>query len=768
MGAEVRPDRRFWAFDGPVHAMVATNGTAYVGGEFWYVGPTNGAIGTIDLATNETPAGWPYVVGGQIYAVIPDNNGGWFVGGSFLLAPEMNRKTLIHVRANGSLDTSWNPQPNEDVWSLALDGATLYVGGAFTSIAGRNQSYLAALDAQTGALKEWQPNPNARVFATVLAGEKLYVGGRFTQIGETERPYLAVFHRATGALLDWNAQSDNFVSTIALAGDIVYVGGAFQNIGGANRPHLAALSVNSALATDWNPRLDGNPNAIVVSTNSVYVGGFFKSVGGKPREGLAEISLAGVATDWNPMPEFGYSTHIQDLLLHGEKLYVGGDFVRIAGEYRSRLAVFDTASGELDEFDLGADSTVFTLNVADQKLFVGASGRSVGGVTRAKLAALDLVTGTVKSWKPSIGSRPESRVFSLSLRENTLYVGGEFGAIGTETRSNLGAVDRESGATMTWAPQVRGKVSSLIPYKDLILAGGEFLEVDNHPPRTFAAFHRETGANQGWDFFNGGMVEAMSLEADSLFLGGLLFNFVGEEWRWRGFAALDLATAKPRAWSPVIPDSQRINDLIARSNVVYAAGSFASVNGVPRNRVAAMDADTGEVLPWNPGLVSSGTFNVLALAASGQTVFLGGGFATLGGKARNGFAGVEATTGDILEAEIDLRSVSGLHVADDLLLTTGILAASPRDSAGTIVVGSYDLRQLEPFRFVRFARSTTDTREVQIAGFPGTRFVVENSGDLKNWIEGLMGEIAPSGMSVVELAAGTTGTAARFYRLRIS
>ena len=98
MGAEVRPDRRFWAFDGPVHAMVATNGTAYVGGEFWYVGPTNGAIGTIDLATNETPAGWPYVVGGQIYAAIPDNNGGWFVGGSFLLAPEMKSSITASSR----------------------------------------------------------------------------------------------------------------------------------------------------------------------------------------------------------------------------------------------------------------------------------------------------------------------------------------------------------------------------------------------------------------------------------------------------------------------------------------------------------------------------------------------------------------------------------------------------------------------------------------------------------------------------------------------
>lgn len=725
LGAEIDLglDHRFWAFDGPAHAMVATNGTAYVGGEFWYVGTTNGAIGAIDLERNELETGWHYVLGGQVYAAVSDQKGGWFVGGSFSFVPEINRKTLIHIRADGSLDPGWDPQPNEDVWSLALDGGTLYVGGVFTSIAGRNQRYLAALDAQTGQLKEWQPNPNARVFATVISGERLYIGGRFTEIAGAEQPYLAAFDRTTGSLLDWNAQSDNFVSTITTAGDLVYVGGAFQNIGGANRPHLAALNASSALATDWNPRLDGNANAIVIGPSSVYVGGLFKSVGGVAREGLAEIAASGVVTEWNPMPEFGHSTHIQDLLLHEGKLYVGGDFTRIAGAYRSRLAVFDAATGGLTPADFGADSIVYTLSMADQKLFVGASGRSVGGVARTKVAALELTTGKVKSWKPAVGSRPESRVFSLALAENTLYLGGEFGAIGTETRSNLGAVDRESGEIKGWAASVRGKVSSLVPYKDLILAGGEFFEIGFQPPRTFAAFHRETGADQGWDFFERGSLRTMALRGDSVFLGGSSFHFVGTESSPRGFASLDLGVLRPRAWNPTIPDSHYVNTLIARTNVVYAAGTFTSVNGVPRNRVAALDAESGEVLSWNPGSQASGSFNPLALAASGQTVFIGGGFATLGGKARNGFAAVEATTGSILDAAIDLRSVAGLHVTDNLLLTTGNLG-SPRDSGATIVVGVYDLRRLEPVRFARTSK-VAGGMEAEIAGFPGTALLLK-------------------------------------------
>lgn len=764
-GAEIDlgTDHRLWAFDAPVHAMVATNGTAYVGGEFSYVGAPNGAIGTIDLGTGEPATGWHYVLGGQVYAAVPDNNGGWFVGGSFSFVPEINRKTLIHIRADGSLDAEWDPQPNEDVWSLALDGTTLYAGGLFTTIAGRNQKYLAALDAGSGQLKEWQPNPNDRVFTTILSENRLYVGGRFTQMGETERTYLAAFDRTTGVLLDWKVQSDNWVGTIVPAGELLYVGGAFENIGGGNRPHLAALNANSGLATSWNPQPDANVNAIVAGPSSLYVGGLFKRIGGEAREGLAEITLDnGTPTAWNPAPEFGHSTHIQELLLHEGKLYVGGDFTRMAGAPRSRLAVFDAATGRLDAADFGADSIVFTLSVAGQKLFIGASGRSVGGVARSKLAALELQTGQVKSWKPVIGSRPESRVFSLALAGDTLYLGGEFGAVGTEDRSNVAAVDSDTGATRTWAPAVRGKVSSLVAYKDLILAGGEFMEIDNHPPRTLAAFHKDTGVNQGWDFFNSGMVASMALEGDTLFLGGLLFNFVGQEPRWRGFAALDLESLQPQTWSPVIPDSQRVTALITRSNVVYAAGSFPSVNGVPRNRLAAIDAGSGEVLPWNPA-AQAAAINPLSLATSGQTIFIGGGFATLGGKARNGFAAVEAKTGNVLDAAIDLRSVSGLHIADNLLLAAGNLAGSARDSGGTIVVSAYDLRRLEPIRFARFGRAAAGF-EAEIAGYPGTRFVVESSGDLKNWNEDQSGEIGIDGAARVELIGA--GRNMQFFRAR--
>jgi hypothetical protein len=52
---------------------------------------------------------------------------------------------------------------------------------------------------------------------------------------------------------------------------------------------------------------------------------------------------------------------------------------------------------------------------------------------------------------------------------------------------------------------------------------------------------------------------------------------------------------------------------------VYLFGRFTTVSGQSRNTLAAVDAVTGQLTPWNPrfeGFVSS-------LAVSGSTVYLG-------------------------------------------------------------------------------------------------------------------------------------------------
>jgi fibronectin type 3 domain-containing protein len=80
-------------------------------------------------------------------------------------------------------------------------------------------------------------------------------------------------------------------------------------------------------------------------------------------------------------------------------------------------------------------------------------------------------------------------------------------------------------------------------------------------------------------------------------------------------------------------------------STVYVGGSFTSVDGQPRDHVAAFSTTTGALTSWNPDAGGP----VSAIATSGDVVYLGGAFAKVGGVARADLAAVSSTgTGAVL------------------------------------------------------------------------------------------------------------------------
>lgn len=96
-----------------------------------------------------------------------------------------------------------------------------------------------------------------------------------------------------------------------------------------------------------------------------------------------------------------------------------------------------------------------------------------------------------------------------------------------------------------------------------------------------------------------------------------------------GFVANLNAQAKALAASP---DGRRL----------YVGGDFTTVNGTPRQRIAALDPVTGAV---DTSFTASANAQVKAIAATASTVYLGGVFSTLGSTARANLGAVDAATG---------------------------------------------------------------------------------------------------------------------------
>ena len=144
------------------------------------------------------------------------------------------------------------------VWTQVVVGNTVYVGGLFSnarpagSQPGQNtttRNNLLAFDIRTGELiTSWNPNANAQVRSLAVSpdGTRLYAGGDFTSIGGVARYRIAAFDVATGALdTSFNAGFDYQVRAIGATNSTVYVGGAFSNANGQPRTRLAAFTASN-------------------------------------------------------------------------------------------------------------------------------------------------------------------------------------------------------------------------------------------------------------------------------------------------------------------------------------------------------------------------------------------------------------------------------------------------------------------------------------------------------------------------------------------
>lgn len=422
----------------------------------------------------------------------------------------------------------------------------------------------------------------------------------------------------------------------------VWIGGSFTECFGQQRLGIARISGGTLAATV----LPGHPSsvtAIVEFQGDLYFGGSGFDFGAEIGHTVMRYSGGNFMPIGLPQASFAI-THA--MAVYQDALYIGGRqedgalLNRWSGSTLTTLPLTGTAFG----------SRVRALVVHDQKLYVG-------GLFRGCLVALDgnaLVPASAQSLAPcpTLPSGVEG-VNALASHAGALYIGGEFSSAGGTPVQNLVRLQQGGFLPLTAGPDngvaaspAIARVYSLASFQNRLYIGGTFDTAGGHPVTNLAVYDGSFASPGGMPAVNGA-VGMLQPAGPQLRIGGG-FSVLGTQAisgyaQWDG---LDYASVLPDQTQATGPN-QAVSSLSVLSSGLVLTGSFTVAGEVPVAGFALSDGQQWTALPgrfdsetsarvieFNGEWIAAGTFERIGgITANHMARFVGGAWQSLGAEA---------------------------------------------------------------------------------------------------------------------------------------
>ncbi|HEY1015158.1 MAG TPA: hypothetical protein VGE07_20805 [Herpetosiphonaceae bacterium] len=553
-------------------------------------------------------------------------NGALYIGGRFgsLSSPDWNIYRWDGTAWHG-MRSAGNSMSELQIIAAGPDG--LYAGGRFTSFNGAPARGVARWD---GAA--WQglgAGVALSVYNFAFSGQDVYVagtsqtpgdalmrwsGGAWTSLG-AELPqsvtsvafdgadlyavgnYATLWRRRDGV---WSLQgtANAAISTLAVVDSRLTLGGAFTAIDGVDALMLARL--NGGSWESWSyVGVVGNVLAFADAGAGLYAGGQFDRAGATPARNVARWDGAA----WSPLGE-GVEGLVYTMALSGSLLYVGGELFQAGGAEVSGIARWDGAAwsplvgGVATEG--GGLAAVAAFQVAGDDLYVGGQFDYAGGVTSHHLARW-----TGSAWE-AVGGLPRGGgIRALAWDGANLYAAGLLHLPGSQDATILARWDGQSwtdmGAALNLVPGE--SINDLVWDNGFLYAGGRFADIAGVPSADIARWDgqswlplgRGVSPEGGDPLFSTG-VDALAVSDGALYVGGYFERVVNSD--GTSAAARRIARWDGQRWEGIGSgvDAQ-VFALAARSDGLYAGGSFAAAGGKPALGIARWTEPLRTYLP---------------------------------------------------------------------------------------------------------------------------------------------------------------------------
>lgn len=597
----------------------------YVGGDFEHAG-TSAARGVArwngtDFETLGSGLDGPA-------AALCVHEGALYVGGFFSSAGGKTASSI--ARWTGTAWQTLGSGFDGPVHALAVfdpDGAgpiaaSLVAGGAFKAsgsttvngVARWTGSAWAALGTGMAAPGAY---PAVRALRTLTLGgtTRLYAAGIFRTAGGVAAPG-GIAPEAPGgqsvlAVASWDGSAWSTLGTAAASGandagralatfdhDLdgnasLLVGGHFTLAGESTASSLARWTGTAWTRVGTGQGLGAGVHALAVgpaplpgtSTLPIVAGGAFAAAGSARANRVAQWDGAA----WHPVGTGAAGSvlngDVRALCWQGSTLFVGGSFTQIDGASANRVARW-TGSGALTPLGNGTDGNVQALATFQGRVIAGGSFSSAGGVATSGVAAWDDASGTWSALAGGIGGNVRALLVFDDGNGLSLFAGGDFESAGGVEALGVARFDGTAW-TALGNGLCCGGVSSLAVHGGALHAGGAF---ESSGGELVAGVARWSAASGLWSALGGGLsggrptnVLALASWSGALVAGG---DFQLAD----GAAARHLALWNGAAWSSFGSGADAtVRALLATggsSPSLFLGGEFTVIDGRATSRFA--------------------------------------------------------------------------------------------------------------------------------------------------------------------------------------
>ncbi|MFN2169163.1 MAG: putative Ig domain-containing protein, partial [Anaerolineae bacterium] len=321
-------------------------------------------------------------------------------------------------------------------------------------------------------------------------------------------------------------------------------------------------------------------SVVIQADGKVLVGGEFTTVDGTGRNRIARLNGDGTL-DVGLDSGTGANLQVQAVVHQPDgKVLIGGYFTTVDGTARNRIARLN-ANGSLDTaFDpgTGADSAVRAVALQpDGKVIIVGSFATVNGVARTRITRLT-DTGVVDAgFDPGTGA--DDTVVAVAVHDGKVIIGGYFTSVNGTVRNRIARL-HDTGAVDT-------------------------------------GFNPGTGAND--------RVLALAVQSDGKVIIGGMFTTVNGVAR-NYIARLNANGSLDNSFNPSTGPNLLVRAVALQpDNKVVIGGSFTTVDGVVRNRIARLNANGTLDTSFDPGFGAGSWVDAVAIQSDGK-VLIGGDF----------------------------------------------------------------------------------------------------------------------------------------------